>query len=290
MPAIAKSQPAVGIIGLGLMGSALAERALGAGFRVIGFDIRPERCALLVRLGGQAANSTIAVATACRRIIFSLMSADQVDLVCTEISSALRRGSTIIDTSTGDPEKMMQIEGKLRLRGIHYLDAPIAGSSSEARAGNALVLVGGERPEFLDCRDIFKCFARQVFHIGPSGDGARMKLVFNLVLGLNRAVLAEALMFAEALGVSSQRALEIMREGTAYSRVMETKGGKMLAREFSPQAKLEQHLKDVRLILAAGRRTGAKLPLSALHRKLLSALVGAGHGALDNSAIIKAFE
>src|SRR5262249_57435997 len=139
------------------------------------------------------------------------------------------------------------------------------------------------------CRDVFGCFARQVFHVGPCGSGARMKLVVNLVLGLNRAVLAEGLSFARAVGVEPRHALELLKAGTAYSRVMDTKGEKMLRRDFRPQAKLSQHLKDVRLILSLGKKAGAKLPLSMRHLKLLEQLKVAGCGEMDNSAIIKAF-
>jgi len=287
---VSASQPVLGIIGLGLMGSALAERALDAGFQVHGFDIDPLRCRELRRLGGQAADSAIAVAAACRRLVFSLMTTEQVETTLQIIGAALRRGSVVIDTSTGDPDRMATLATRLRRRGIHYLDAPIVGNSAEARAGNVLVLAGGDRHAFQRCRKIFKSFARRTYHVGRCGHGARMKLVINLALGLNRAVLAEALGFARATGVPAARALEIMKESAAYSRVMETKGPKMLSGDFSAQARLDQHLKDVTLILATGQRHAANLPLSSLHRKLLATLVRAGHGRLDNSAIIKAFQ
>ena len=117
-----------------------------------------------------------------------------------------------------------------------------------------------------------------------------MKLVVNLVLGLNRAVLAEGLCFAERSGVDPHQALEVLRAGPAYSRVMETKANKMLDGDFTPQARLAQHWKNVRLILSAGEWSGATLPLSTLHDQLLSGLIQSGFGDLDNSAIIKAFQ
>lgn len=117
-----------------------------------------------------------------------------------------------------------------------------------------------------------------------------MKLVVNLVLGLNRAVLAEGLAFAKAQGLDPAFTLEVLRSGAAYSRAMDTKGDKMVREDFTPQARLAQHLKDVRLILAAGHECRAKLPLSGVHEQLLNALAAAGCGDLDNSAIIRAFE
>lgn len=123
----------------------------------------------------------------------------------------------------------------------------------------------------------------------PRGSGARMKLVVNLVLGLNRAVLAEGLAYAEHCGLDGEAALEVLRDSMAYSRIMDTKGEKMLKSEYSPQARLSQHLKDVRLILDTGSSTGAKLPLSTLHGELLEQVESRGHGGEDNSAIMRYF-
>ena len=117
-----------------------------------------------------------------------------------------------------------------------------------------------------------------------------MKLVANLALGLNRAVLAETLSFAQSTGISPVQALEVLKAGAAYSRVMDDKGEKMLHHDFSVEAKLSQHLKDVRLILASAAAKGAKTPLSTVHRQLLELLEKAGYGESDNSAIIMAYE
>jgi 2-hydroxy-3-oxopropionate reductase len=116
-----------------------------------------------------------------------------------------------------------------------------------------------------------------------------MKLVVNLVLGLNRAVLAEGLSLARACGLDLAATLQVLRAGAAYSRVMDTKGHKMIAEEFQPQARLSQHLKDVRLILTEAERVGAVVPLSRLHRALLEEVEAGGWGEEDNSAVIRAF-
>ena len=117
-----------------------------------------------------------------------------------------------------------------------------------------------------------------------------MKLVVNLALGLHRAVLAETLAFARASEVSPAVALEVLKAGAAYSRVMDDKGQKMLDHDFSVEAKLSQHLKDVRLILAAANAKNAKAPLSQVHRQLLERLEAAGYGEMDNSAIVMAYD
>jgi 3-hydroxyisobutyrate dehydrogenase-like beta-hydroxyacid dehydrogenase len=116
-----------------------------------------------------------------------------------------------------------------------------------------------------------------------------MKLALNIVIGLHRAVLAESLAFAEFLGIDSGVALQILKAGPAYSKAMDAKGEKMLSRDFNPEARLAQHLKDVRLILEAGRSACARMPLSAVHEQSLSEAVDRGLGASDNSAIIEVF-
>ncbi len=148
-------------------------------------------------------------------------------------------------------------------------------------------MVGGDDVTFAACADLWQVMGRKVFHVGPCGSAARMKLITNLVLGLNRAALAEGLAFAEALGVSSAAALEVMAGSNAYSRAMDVKGRKMIEHDYSVQARLSQHLKDVRLILDAARAAGLALPLTETHRRLMEQAEAAGLGDLDNSAILE---
>jgi 3-hydroxyisobutyrate dehydrogenase-like beta-hydroxyacid dehydrogenase len=280
----------IGLIGIGLLGSALAERFLGASYLVLGYDIDASRCDALEQMGGRAASDHAEVAASCDRVVLSLLTTDVVEDVLACMDAALRPGQIIVDTTTGEPERSAAIGARLAERGVEYLDATVSGSSAQARAGEVIVMAGGRRDTFEVCEDIFACFARQWFHVGEWGSGAKMKLSVNLVLGLNRAALGEGIRFAEAIGLDAQTTLAIFSESAAYSQVMDTKGPKMVAGDFTTQGKLSQHLKDVRLILAEGERIGAKLPLSALHRQLLEALEANGLGDLDNSAIIRAFD
>jgi len=278
----------VGLIGVGLVGTALAERWRTAGWNVIGYDTSATQCDALRQLGGEVATDPDAVFRACGVIGLSLPTSDIVTAVLDAITVPLA-GKTIIDTTTGDPEAMAAIGNRLMDHGATYLDATIAGSSAQVRTGEVLILVGGDAAAIAACDDLFRSFAAQVFPCGECGDGARMKLVVNLVLGLHRAVLAEGLAFAERTGIDPRQALAVLRAGPTYSRVMDTKGEKMLAGDFTPQARLSQHLKDVRLILSTGATAGAMLPLSTLHEQLLAQLVVDGYGDFDNSAVIKAF-
>ena len=270
----------IGLIGVGLLGSAIAARLTAAGYGVLGYDLLPER-----RLGAGSAQE---VAGRCRTIILCLPTSD----VAAEVLGALKltAGTTIIDCTTGEPEAMAAMGAKLAKSNVDYLDATVLGSSRVVRNGAAVVMAGGRRPVFDAAVPLFRTFSSRAFYLGSYGAGARMKLVANLALGLHRAVLAETLAFAHACEVSPVDALEVLKAGAAYSRVMDDKGQKMLDHDFSVEAKLSQHLKDVRLILASADAKHAKTPLSQVHRQLLERLEAEGYGEMDNSAIIMAYE
>jgi 3-hydroxyisobutyrate dehydrogenase-like beta-hydroxyacid dehydrogenase len=279
----------IGLIGVGLMGTALAERLLGGGFAVFGYDVDPARREVLVSLGAQPAASAGAVLSACSRVLLSLPDLGVVTSVLSAEAASLQFGQVLVDTTTGAPPQAERLGADLAERGVGYLDATISGSSAQARRAEVTLLVGGPEDAFARCRDLFRCFARIAHHVGPCGSGAKMKLVTNLVLGLNRAALAEGLAFASALGLDATLALSLLRDSMAYSRIMDSKGEKMVRGDFEPEARLTQHLKDVRLILAAAEASGLQLPLSLAHRRLLEAAETAGYGAIDNSAIIRVY-
>lgn len=279
----------VGLIGIGLLGTAMAHRFLAAGRNVLGYDLDPARRGAFEQLGGKPAPTAAEVFKQRDVIVLSLPTSDIAREVLETVSQGSRQGQVIVDTTTGDPQTMANLGQWLAERNIDYLDATIAGSSRQAAAGEVVAMVGGPAQILQRCEFLLGDFCKQVFHLGDWGAGARMKLVLNLVLGLNRAVLAEGLNFAEALGMDPGRTLEVLRASVAYSGVMDTKGPKMIERDFSVEARLAQHLKDVRLMLAAAGEAGMKLPLSQVHEQLLATLATTGYADVDNSAIIEAF-
>ncbi len=282
-----RSTDPIGIIGLGLVGSELAQRLMSGGRAILGYDINPDRMNELSRAGGTTAAHAAEIFGACERILVSLPSHREVTDVFTRNAPSLRRGTTVIDTTTGDPASSEAIAASLQAQGINYLDATISGSSKQIRDGTAVMMVGGDHVGFDACLDIFDLLADATFHTGPSGSGAKMKLVTNLVLGLNRAALAEGLAFAEGLSLDLELVLKIMRRSAAYSRAMDVKGDKMIRKDFSPEARLSQHLKDVRLIVESGLASGLPMSLSLAHRTILELAEAEGLGELDNSAIIR---
>jgi 3-hydroxyisobutyrate dehydrogenase-like beta-hydroxyacid dehydrogenase len=281
------SREPIGVIGTGLLGSALAERLLAEGFPTIVHNRTRSKTEPLLAKGAIWSDSPLAE---CRRVIFSLFTTEQVGQVIGLMSSGLRAGQIVVDTSTSDPLQTTAMGKRLAALGVEYLEAPISGSSEQTRNHQATAMIAGNRAAFDACQDVWDCLAAKTYYLGAWGNASRMKLITNLVLGLNRVALAEGLAFAEAIGLSMDAAFEVLLNSPAYSRIMDFKGPKMVHGDFTPQARLSQHLKDVRLMLEEASRGGATLPLSAVHLRLLEQAESAGLGGLDNSAIIRVIQ
>ena len=282
----------IGIIGLGLVGSALADRLIENGFQVVGFDVDQQKRADAVRQGLQVCGDANGVFDICETILLSLPTSQVVKEVIDQVEPALRIGHTIIDMTTGNPDEMVALGKQLQNQNVKYAEAAIAGSSSQLRKGEVVLFVAGidrKEPGWSLVHSMLQLFGSRIFYLGEIGAASRFKLVHNLMLGLHRAVLAEGLTFGQAMGFDASSTLEVLRQSPAWSGVMETKGKKMVLADYAPQARLSQHLKDVRLIIEIASRSGTSTPLSTLHRELLEKAEKLGFGDADNSAIIEAF-
>lgn len=280
----------VGLIGIGLVGTALAENLIKAGYHVIGYDIDVEKNASLLKMGGQTAASPAEVGNAADRVLLSLMNTDIVKQVLFGPAGLLRSDSTphhIIDTTTGDPDETITMSARLKKKGISYLDAPISGSSQQIRKRQGVVMIGGDADACRRCEDLFQSIAKDFFHIGPPGSGSRAKLVSNVILGLNRLVLAEGLVFAERFGFDLRSFLDLLKKTPAYSCSMDVKGKKMIESDYSPQSRITQHLKDLELSLRYAQKLGQPLPLTRVHKRILEQAIAAGDGDLDNAAVFR---
>ena len=279
----------VGLIGVGLLGSALANRLIDSGIRVHGFDSNEKQLESLKQSGGIPFDSPMEVVQNCNVLILSLPSSDVVLSLIQQLRNDFEPSQIVIDTTTGDPQQMVAISQSLAELGVSYLEATVAGSSSQVTTGEVALLLGGDTEVVERVKPLLTAITSKHFHLGPAGTASRFKLVHNLVLGLHRAVLAEGLVFAESLGFDQEVALEILNQTPAQSGVMETKGQRMVKRDYGLQARLSQHLKDVRLILAEAERAGTKTPLSQIHKTLLEQAEELGFGDADNSAVMEAF-
>ena len=279
----------IGFIGLGLMGSALTKNLMAEGFSVRGYDINPDRLREFAAGGGAPADSPADAARGADVVMTSLMTAEIVVEVVKGprgVLETMRPGTILIDTSTIHPEASAALAADLRARGLTMLDATLSGTSTQAQRRDIVVLVGGDRAAFDACMPIFKAVGRSIYHLGPSGAGARTKLVVNMVLGLNRLALAEGLTLGLKQGLDGAKLLEVLKDSAAHSRAMDLKGERMLEGRFEPEGKLSQHLKDVGLMLEVGHALGAPLLMTAVHRQVLLAGVAEGRGDQDNSCVI----
>jgi 3-hydroxyisobutyrate dehydrogenase-like beta-hydroxyacid dehydrogenase len=277
----------VGLIGTGLFGTALADRLLADGFPLIVYNRTRAKAEPLLDRGATWSDNPLAE---CQRVIFSLFTSEQVEQIVERLNTRPLAGRIVLDTSTSDPQQTIAVGTRLAQRGMKYLEAPFSGSSEQTRNHESTALVAGDRDSFRACQDLWECLAAKTYYVGAWGNAAKMKLVTNLVLGLNRAVLAEGLVFAEAAGLKMEDALQVLLNSPAYSRTMDAKGPKMVQAEFTPQARLSQHIKDVRLMLEEAARGGTLLPISTVHLELLERAEAAGLGELDNSAIIRVIQ
>jgi 3-hydroxyisobutyrate dehydrogenase-like beta-hydroxyacid dehydrogenase len=277
----------LGLVGTGLFGTGLADRLLSSGYSVSVFNRTRAKADPLLARGAKWCDQPL---DECDRVIFCLFTTEQVSQFIQNAQQHLCPGQIFIDTSTSDPRQAVELGRQLAEQGAHYLEAPFSGSSEQARNGQTTAMVAGSKAAFDQCCDLWKCLAAATFYLGDWGNAAKMKLATNLVLGLNRAALAEGLAFADAAGLTKESALDVLLNSPAYSRAMDAKGSKMVEGDFAPQARLSQHLKDIRLMLEEAARNGASLPLSTAHLQLLEQAEALGLGDLDNCAIIRAIQ
>jgi len=285
-----RSDAPVGIIGLGLIGTALSERLIGAGLEVIGFDIDSIRCKTLQESGGMVAASARELSRRCPTIVMAVYSGVQAEAVFGEIESGAGPAArpAVICTTTCAPDEITRLARRAANAGIAFVEAPISGTSAEVRDGTALVLFGGERGAVEAIGALLKILGPRSLCVGAIGNACRTKLAINLILQNNRAALAEGIVFAERMGLDGQAFLAAARQSAAYSQVMDSKGEKMLSGDFRPQSHIAQTLKDAELILAEAAPRDLYLPLTAAQADLLRAAIALEGPEADSAAIISA--
>lgn len=280
----------IGIVGLGLVGRALGARLNAAGLAALGYDREGAARQAWDAHGWALADSPAAIGARCGVVLLAVFDTANV-LAVIEGPGGLLEGAAIraiVDCSTGDPERLQALGERLAARGIDFIEAPLSGSSEQIAAGAATMLLGAQADALDRHAALLAAIAAQRLHVGGAGMGARAKLATNLVLGLNRAALAEGMVFAEALGIAPERFMQLVLATPARSDAALAKGAIMVGGVFGvPQSRIRQHLKDLELMLAQAASAGQRLPLTETHTALLRAAVAAGDGELDNAAVIR---
>lgn len=278
----------VGLIGVGLMGMACAQRLLAAGLPVTGYDVDGGKLAALEALGGKRAASVADIAHGCERIVLAVFDTAQVEQTVDALLAARAKAPlTVACVSTCDPDRIAALAARIPADRLRFVEAPVSGTSGQVASGDGLGLIGGDPAAADAIADVLDAIMPRRHHLGAAGNGGRAKLAINLILGVNRAALAEGLVFAQRLGLDATRFLAVAKDSAAYSQIMDVKGAKMIAGDTAPAGKLAQSLKDFHLMRDQAARLGQTLPLADTYIGLVEGCVAQGEGELDNSAVIR---
>jgi 3-hydroxyisobutyrate dehydrogenase-like beta-hydroxyacid dehydrogenase len=281
----------LGFIGLGAMGAPMTRNLLKASHELAVWNRTPERVDPLVEAGAYRADSPADAASGTRATILMLTNAEVVHEVLFGehgVVQGLPAGAAVINMGTIGVVATTRMAEKLDALGYRMLDAPVAGSTPVAAAGELDIMVGGAEQTFEEFEPVLAAMGEKISHMGEVGSGTRMKLINNLILGAHMAVLSEGLALGEAAGIPVEKQLEVLLAGGAASRVAEVKSGNLTSRSYEPQFKLSHELKDLYYALELGRDLEDPLPITAV----VSQLYNAGmreHAEDDLSAVAEVY-
>jgi 3-hydroxyisobutyrate dehydrogenase-like beta-hydroxyacid dehydrogenase len=289
MPVTKLSQPntQIGFIGLGLMGSHLVRRLDSFGWHIRAWNRSPKP-ADEINKWGIATSPSVADLVADSDVILSSLANDaavrSVYLDKGGVFSSVQSGTVILEMSTISPELSRDLHREARTKGVNFLDVAISGSTPAVEAGTVTLLGGGDPNTFEQCVPIFESIARQWFLIGPGSSGVQMKLVVNLLLGLDMQAIAEAVSLGEHLEIDRNVLLEVLSKTAVIAPAMAGKFRKIKDNDYSPEFPLRLMSKDMDLVMDAARASGANLPAAAVAQSVLASNVPAS-GDLDLAAI-----
>ncbi len=280
----------IGIIGVGRIGSALANNLLSAGFTVIAHDLDAGRVEAIARAGGGTVSSPDQIVSQVDVLLLSLpKSQDVLNAVRdAKLFEQGKRGLVVLNASTIDHDVSADLVAQLRQKnGIEMLEATVSGTPEMCAARENIFMVGGRREAFEQCQSIFTAMSGEAFYTGDTGSGLAIKLVVNLVLSLNRMALAEGLTLAQKAGLDPAQTLAVLKKSAAYSKAMDQKGERMVKRQFVPaSSRIANTIKSLRLVLDMGARLDCPLPLLSLNVQALASEVSKGRSEWDSANII----
>jgi 3-hydroxyisobutyrate dehydrogenase-like beta-hydroxyacid dehydrogenase len=283
-------RPDVGLIGLGIMGSAMSSRLLAAGYRVVGYDLLARRRRGHRQAGGDAVSSCADVGRRVRLVICSLPSPGALLDTAGELAATMTRSGIVIETSTLPIAVKERARRVLAARGVTLLDCPLSGTGVQARAGDLVVYGSGDRAAYRRAVPIFRAFARAHYYVGPFGAASKMKFVANLLVAIHNVAAAEALLLARRVGLDGRRALEVLGDGAGSSRMLQVRGPLMVGRRYSKaMMKLDVWQKDMRIIADVARATQSPTPLFRATAPIYKAAL-AGGARRDTAAVYDVLE
>lgn len=283
----------LGFVGLGIMGRPMALNLRKAGHALWVHARRAASMKPLIEAGATACGSPQEVAANADITFICVSDTPDVEHVVLGeqgLVHGLRPGSVIVDMSTIAPSATRALAAEIARRGAEMLDAPVSGGETGAINATLSIMVGGSPAVFERVRPYFECLGKNIVLVGDNGAGQVAKACNQIVAAVTIEAVGEALSFARKNGVDAGRVREALLGGFAASRILEVHGKRMLDNDFRPGFKARLHQKDLRIVAEAAQQLGLALPATALVAQHLNALVGAGDGELDSSALVKVLE
>ena len=280
--------PRIAFVGIGLMGLPMASRLLRAGYPLSAWNRTKEKALPLTELGADVADSLKEAVASADIVITMLEAGPIVKRVVQDMLPSLKASALVIDMSSTRQSEAKEVAGLLASRQIAFLDAPVSGGVVGAEAGTLAIMVGGSEDDFKRAELVFKVIGRPTL-VGPNGAGQVAKLCNQLIVGGTVAIVAEAMLLAEAGGADPAAMRAAIRGGFAESRILEVHGQRMLDRNFKPGGQIKSQAKDHVNIMAAAEDAGLQLPLTALVADLFDGLL-ATHESADQAAALLALE
>ena len=286
---MAKSK--VGILGLGIMGSAMAGSLLRAGFRVIGYDPVPACRGRHRKAGGIVAHSAGDVAGSARILITSLPSADALAGISKELAEKEHRNLVVIETSTLPIEVKEAARRRLARAGVTLLDCPLSGTGAQARVKDLIVFASGAPAAFKRTVPVLNGFARGHYFVGKFGNGSKMKFAANLLVAIHNISTAEAVILARRAGLDPALAVKVLGDGAGASRMLQVRGLLMVRRSYLPATVTNEiWRKDMKIIGDFVRQLGSPAPLFRATRAVYNAAMAQGHARHDTAAVCAVLE
>ncbi|MGX1854512.1 2-hydroxy-3-oxopropionate reductase [Streptomyces sp. NPDC055299] len=287
------TRPAIAWIGLGIMGSPMAENLLKAGYPVTGYTLEPDKLERLAAAGGATAGSIAGAVAEADVIITMVPASPQVEAIAYGPDGILenaRPGALLIDMSSITPQTSVDLAEAAGDKGIRVLDAPVSGGEAGAVEAVLSIMVGGDRADFDAARPLLEALGKTIVLCGPHGSGQTVKAANQLIVAVNIQACAEAVVFLEKSGVDLAAALDVLNGGLAGSTVLTRKKDNFKNRDFAPGFRIDLHHKDMGIVTDAARNVGAALPVGTLVASLVASLRAQGDGGLDHSALLRGVE
>ncbi|GJE40921.1 NAD(P)-dependent oxidoreductase [Methylobacterium soli] len=284
--------PRVAFVGLGAMGLPMARHLVAAGFPVRGYDLRPESRAALAAAGAEPAETLAAASAGAEAIILMVVDAAQAEaiLVREGALAALAPDAVVILMATCPPGAVAALADQVERAGRRFVDAPVSGGVVGAEAAKLTIMAAAPADTLARVRPILDTLGDKVFHVGTRpGQGATVKAVNQLLCGVHIAAAAEALALAERVGVDGAVVLEILSGSSASSWMLRDRGPRMLEAAPPVTSAVDIFVKDLGIVLEAGRGAKAALPLAALAHQLFLSTSGRGEGPCDDSQVVRAY-